>query len=127
MRFKTQRIEDEWYSDQISEKLKSIMAILDQFTNMEFGKDIMLTDLMRTKAEQDEIYKDNPRYKERSWNSVHQYGRGADIRSRDFTQDQLNTIKNFLNCFKYDKNRPNKNTCTIHDVGSGMHVHTQVM
>jgi len=85
----------------------------------------MLTCVLRTQDEQDDIYKDNPRYKDNPWKSVHQYNRGFDLRTHDMEADMVKDLADFMNRIVYDKNRPDKKTCKVHDVGRGMHFHIQ--
>ena len=125
MKFKTGEIEAQWNSDKVNSRLKNIILLGVEYAQIELKKELTITDLIRTQAEQDEIYKDNERYKIKPWPSVHQYGRGVDLRTRDFTQNEIDKLEAFFNTFTYDANRPNKKTCLVHDVGKGKHFHVQ--
>lgn len=127
MNYKTDRIRGEWESGKISNRLKDIISLGEQYVEMEFGKELVITDLMRTQKEQDNIYASNPKYAERPWKSVHQYGRGCDLRVWEFTEEEIRKLENFFNCITYDPDRPSKKTCLVHDVGKGKHFHVQVM
>ena len=127
MRFKTGLIEDEYLNNKISSRLEAILFMLDKYVKIEFDKEILITGLIRSQKEQDDIYGNNPAYQKKPWKSVHQYGRGADIRVHNFTQTELDKIGNFLNMITYDENRLHKKTAIVHDVGRGNHIHIQVM
>lgn len=124
--WKTDRIRDEWKSDKISSKLKKIIEAGSIFSEIEFKKDLVITDLLRTQEEQDFIYRNNEQYQNKAWQSVHQFGRGCDLRVTTFTENEIKRLTDFFNQFIYDPNRLMKYTCLVHDVGSGIHCHIQV-
>ena len=124
IKFKTKRIEKEfYYNTSIKDRLKDIIYMLALYTELEFRKDITLTELHRTQEEQDSYYKDNDRYREKPWKSVHQYGRGADIRTKNFEQEEIMKMVDFLNHVHYSTKH---NTALFHDIGIGEHIHIQV-
>ena len=125
MKFKTQRIANEYESNSLSDKLVRLIKVADSYMLAKYNYEITVTDLIRTQDEQDEIYKDNEKYKSNPWKSVHQYGRGADLRTRDMSQDMIDDLEQVLNRIPYDTNRPDKKTCLVHNVGKGMHFHIQ--
>ena len=125
MKFKEKQMELDWETNKVSQKLKNIIVLGNEYALLELGKELTITDLIRTQAEQDFIYRNNPKYKVKSWQSVHQAGRGADLRVRGFSPKEIEKLKSFFNCFTYDISRPDKKTCTVHDVGSGNHFHVQ--
>lgn len=97
---------------ELNPKLRGIVLDLASFCNYHFNKDIMVTSLFRLEDKR----------------SVHAYGRGADIRSLDFTAEEIVKIKRYLNTtYIYDPQRPKKVTCLYHNVGLGNHLHLQVM
>jgi len=52
--------------------------------------------------------------------------RGIDLRSRNYTEGQIQTIKDFINnAWIYDYERPERECCIFHDVGRGPHFHIQ--
>lgn len=101
MKFKNVLIESEW--NKINFDLKIIVSFLDIYIKKKYGVDIVITCLMRSQTQQDLIYKDDPKYKIKPWQSVHQYGRGCDVRCRDWTQEQINEALNILNLIPYDE------------------------
>ena len=125
MKFKSDKIEADFSSSNVSWKLKEMIRAGDKYAQIEFGKELVITDLLRTQESQDRIYKDNPNYHVKPWKSVHQYGRGCDIRTRNLDPKEIEKLTNFFNLFQYDKNRPDKKSCLVHDVGSGHHFHVQ--
>lgn len=52
-------------------ELAKILLALAQFTNDKFKKQIMLTMIYRTQAEQNYLYKDDPKYKAKPFKSPH--------------------------------------------------------
>lgn len=123
--WKTDRIRDEWKSDKVSAKLKRIIEAGAIFAEIEFKKDLIITDLIRTQDEQNYIYRENADYQVKPWQSVHQFGRGCDLRVVTFTPKEIERLTDFFNQFIYDPKRPMKYTCQVHDVGSGIHYHLQ--
>ena len=126
MKFKTDEIEAQWNSDKVSKKLKDIIKMGEEYSSIEFGQELTITDLIRTQEEQDRIYGDSENYQINPWPSVHQFGRGADLRVRDFTKEQIDKLTTFFNLITYDSNRSNKKTCLVHNVGQGLHFHIQI-
>lgn len=124
--FKTDKIKKEFTSDKVHPRLKKIMTMLSIFCEVEFAKDIVVTELLRTQAEQDRYYGKNPAYIKKPWNSVHQFGRGCDIRTiNHFTPTEIKKIVAFLNIITYRKKSKVK-TATYHNIGLGNHIHIQV-
>ena len=57
---------------------------------------------------------------------VHGYGRGLDFRSRNMSEDEINTIVKVINDkWVYDPKRPEMVVLMNHDIGKGMHLHLQ--
>lgn len=122
--FKTPRVEQEFKGVNIDPRLRIIIWALAGYTSLSFNKGILLTEIYRTQAEQDEIYKDDAGYRNFKWDSVHQYWRGADVRLTTFTLNEAQSIADWLNNnFVYTGHHP---TALNHDVGSGWHLHIQV-
>lgn len=120
------RLEAEFkYDTIVNSKLKKILYMLALYCEVEFGKDITITELYRTQDEQDQYYEDNQRYKEKPWKSVHQFGRGADVRSKNFEPDEAERIIKFLKCVTY-RDGSKSQTVVHHDIGLGEHFHIQV-
>ncbi len=124
IKFKTAVIEGQFKWRVIKPRLKKLIDLISLYVELKYKKNIMITGLIRTQAGQDSIYKDNPRYKKKPWKSVHQFGRGCDLRSWTFTMNQINDIKKFANMVPY---REGKKTCVVHNVGRGLHFHFQVL
>ncbi len=126
-RFKTYKEEKEL--PKISPRLRAILWELAWFCKTKVFKDICITDLLRTQAEQDSLYFRHSKYQTKPWKSVHQYGRGADIRTYDcFSVQEIQTILRFLNSnWIYDPQRPQLKTAIYHNIGAGAHIHIQVI
>lgn len=122
--FKTQRQEAEWKDAKVSARLKKLVEMVADFVELIYKRDIMITELLRTQAEQDRIYAADEKYKKAPWKSVHQEGRGCDLRTKDMTNEQVQKILALANMVPY---REGKVTALQHDVGAGMHIHIQVI
>ena len=133
IKYKSDRIQKEWESGEVNHKLVKIVEFLLRFLSLEAPeiKEIVLTCILRFQDEQDHIYLNHKdpkiaaKYKKKSWPSVHQYWRGADVRTRNWPKSLINKIVVLLNCITYDKKRPRKKTAKYHDVGTGAHIHIQ--
>lgn len=137
------RLQREFYQE-IDRRLQTILYFVIGFLASEWGVKTVITHLLRTQDEQDNIYQDNPdpvlrtEYLRSPWTSVHQIGRGADVRvrwkrkirgDRDLTQEEQDEIVASLDNqlrarFAYDFGR--KPTSLRHNVGAGDHIHVQV-
>jgi len=122
IKFKTKRIAKEYLSPDLSDDLLSIICILSAYCQLEFKKDITITGIYRTQEEQEKIYSKNKQFKKAPWYSVHQFWRGMDIRSKNFTKKECDKIVLFLNMITYDTIH---NTVVYHDVGLAKHFHLQ--
>ena len=125
--FKEHEQQLQFRSPLIDSRLIDIIYYLAGFSYFNYGKSITITELLRSQAEQDEIYKDDPIYKQNPWQSVHQYGRGADISILYYTDDEKREILKYLNGHFSYREGGTKETAIIHEVGNhGMHLHVQV-
>lgn len=126
MKFKTPRINDEFYNKLHTKNLKlySILIMLDSFIKMEYNKEITLTEIYRSKEEFDALYAQTPEDK-RPKTSPHMFWNAADIRSSDFTSFEKEKMKQFLNSFTYTTGQ-GKPVCIIHTItGNVEHCHVQ--
>ena len=120
IKFKTDRIEREWNSGLMDEKLKDLVVMLDLYLHLVHGiKTCTLTEIFRYHTEQEEYYKDS----DKVGYSVHEFWRGVDIRSRDWPDAVQEDVVKFLNKVPYSLKHK---TCLIHDIGLGSHLHCQV-
>jgi len=120
--FKHEHLKDEF--DQLDPRLKTILYYICGFASNEFYKDITITGLLRSQAQQDAIYALNLNYQKSPWLSVHQFMRGADVSTRNLSEDEVLILTEMLNfMFHYS---PGKKTALYHDVGLGAHLHLQV-
>ena len=107
-----------------NKNLFDLLADLNLFCTINFSKDAVITMIYRTQEEQDNLYRNSPKYKKRKFKSSHQFWHGVDIRSWNFTPKQVNKIEEYLNS-KYNKTNFYKWTAKAHNVGSGIHFHIQ--
>ena len=131
--FKEDRQRKEWESGDVSIHLVKRIKFLCEYINIaypDYGS-LTMTDIIRTSDEQDRIYLTSPTlkemYKKKPWLSVHQFGRGIDIRTTDMEKNMVNRILIVLNSIPYDVKRPSKKTAIFHNVGSGEHIHIQTV
>ena len=131
IQFKTDRQRTEW--NDISGRLKQMIEMLSIFRYLRYNKEMVITELMRTQEEQDELYgkkadkETREKYNKKPWSSVHQFGRGADVRTHDWERNEVRDALFILNTIVYDVSRPRTKTAIHHDIGTGEHIHIQVM
>lgn len=118
--------------EKVDFRLRFILFSWVSEMNYRYNYTPIITEIFRTQEEQDYIYTViapddmKEKYKKEHFQSVHQYGRGIDIRSTDMTQDMIDFTINFFKHVTYDINRA-INTLVYHEVGSGgIHFHIQI-
>jgi len=107
-----------------NDQLWHLVQDIAQFMSDRVYPDLVITMIYRTQAEQDEIYKNDPRYKEKPFKSPHQFYHAVDIRSRTFFKEQVEELVNYINN-KYNERNYYKWTAKCHNVGLGDHFHIQ--
>jgi hypothetical protein len=122
IQFKTDIIKPEF--DTIDDRLRIMIYSLAGYVSYNFGKQIIITELLRTQTTQDSYYANNPDYQNKKWFSVHQFSRGCDVSLQYFTPSEINDIELFGNLhFVYNNTLK---AFLIHDIGLGPHLHLQV-
>lgn len=101
-----------------------------EYVSREFNKDIVITMIGRTQKEQDDIYAGTTsasgrEYDKKPWRSPHQFDHAVDLRSRIFSEDEINQLVDYLNA-KYNQVNYYKWTAKNHNVGRGDHFHIQL-
>ena len=127
MKFKTDRIRSEYQTQLLTRnpKLSALLGILDQATQLEFNKEITVTEILRTQAEFDALYSQTPPEK-RPKTSPHLTWRAADFRVKDFTDKEQEKIKAFLNGFFTYASGQGRPVCIVHTIaGNVLHGHIQ--
>jgi hypothetical protein len=111
--FKENSLKDEFDDPKLDTRVRAIVLALAGFVKYEFGKDITITSVWRTKTTD---------------SGVHEAWRAVDVRSIYFTDSEINEILLFLNNFFYGKSVSGEDlqTAICHDVGQGQHLHIQV-
>lgn len=124
MRFKTERLEKEWSILKTKNpKLADLVSSLDRTCIEFFNKDVCITSILRTQKEQDDLYKNVPIDK-RPASSPHLYWNACDLRSSDFTHEEIESMLKFLNNCGHD-NKYSK-TAIYHSIeGNVPHFHIQ--
>jgi hypothetical protein len=106
IQFKTERLCRQFNlpltTTSLSPKLISIIMYSAWFFDAELNQPFVITGLQRTQGEQDSIYKNDERYKVKPWKSVHQFGRGCDVRIRHLKMEEINKfVANVNTHFRY--------------------------
>jgi hypothetical protein len=120
--------EDRLYQEflRLGTRLKGILMYASAYSMDKFGIPLVLTHIYRTQAEQDSIYRDDPKYKASPFPSVHQYNRGADARVTDMGVGKAKELAKEVNGLFVYRTGTTMQTCLVHDVGQGNHIHFQV-
>lgn len=107
-------------------KLQEILWYASAYSKLRFNVQLVLTHIFRTQEEQDAIYKNDAKYKQKKYTSVHQLYRGADARLHDMGVENAKKLADHINSlFKYSPDSK-LNTVLVHDVGQGNHIHFQI-
>ena len=110
-----------------NKELYEMIVDLSHFVKNSFNKELVITMIYRTQAEQDDIYKNDPKYKLRKFISPHQLWHSADLRSLTFDKLEISKIEDYLNN-KYNSINAYKWTAKCHQVpGQALHFHTQLV
>ena len=88
---------------------KDAAQAADAYSQFHFGKQIVVTSLVRRTRK----------------SSVHYWGRGADIRSRIYTRNQIRELVDFI-VVRFPYQSGHYKSAIFHTAGSGYHIHTQV-
>lgn len=121
----SERLEKEWVElDERNVPLKGLIKHVGEYTQNKFNKEIVITMIYRTDDEQESIYQDNERYKAKPFKSPHQFYQAVDLRSRTFTEEEIEDLVEIINS---TYNMPNYYnwTAKCHNVGKGDHFHIQ--
>jgi hypothetical protein len=138
---KNQRLVIQSQFRRMDARLQFIALSVMGFTDHVFGKDIVITEIYRTRQQQESYYPNQP-YRP----SVHQFGRGIDFGIRPYRPDDLDpwpydaptgcpaleasevqTIDDWFSAVvSYDDERPDMDSLIHHNVGLGDHLHLQV-
>jgi hypothetical protein len=112
--------------ESLPSRIKKILWYSAALSSDEFNTPLVLTHILRTQEEQNEIYGNNQKYKLNPWKSPHQELRAADARLRDMGVKNANRLAEEINrIFPYDQVTGIK-TVLVHDVGHGNHIHFQI-
>lgn len=108
-------------------QLQNLLIDLSDFISKILNKDLIITMIFRTQEEQDNIYKNDPKYKQKPFKSPHQSWTATDIRSLIFNDIEIKQIEDYLNN-KYNKANYFAWTAKNHKVGEGAyHFHIQYL
>jgi hypothetical protein len=136
LNYKSDRQRLEFESGKLSTKLTQMIKMAMEHLSIEYPEkdiELVITEIYRTFEEQQKIYLNSTdkalaeKFKKNPWHSVHEEWRGIDIRTFNLPAGVAEKLRDFFNSFVYDKKRPTKKTAIIHDLGTGSHIHVQVM
>lgn len=124
IQFKTDRQKEEWFQLQSKNyKLYRLVKALNEFTELEFNKDILLTEVFRTQAEFDSLYTQTP-IEQRPKTSPHLNWGAVDLRSSIYSDREIQRLLSFLNVFTYFGGQ--RKVALYHTIaGNTMHFHIQ--
>lgn len=131
IRFKSSRIEREWFAgsnsaDPVPKLHPALYIVVLAAANWHYkrtGEPAVLTGIIRNRDEQLRIYPDKPDRR-----SVHEFGRGADIRITGLQPVVAMELEEWINrTFEYQSTKLSLHTAMIHEVGElGEHLHLQI-
>jgi hypothetical protein len=122
LRFKSDRIRDQ-FAELIREnnKLFLLLVELERYARETLNKDVVLTSILRTKEENDELYKLTPPDK-RPKSAPHTTWEAVDLRGSIYTQDEIQRLLGWLNT--HYKNANGKPVALYHKIaGNVEHFH----
>jgi hypothetical protein len=121
MLFKTNRQAAEWrVMCEEGTSLVPVVMYAAAHCEARFQKTVVVTEILRTEAEHIALCQ---RLGIEKYLTVHSFWRGVDLRSRDFTNQEVMLLVNSINArFEYGGG---KKVAVFHDVGAGSHVHLQ--
>lgn len=108
----------------LNKPLYDILFDLADYVKDAFKKELVVTGIFRTDQEQDDIYKDDVKYKVKKFKSPHQVWTAFDLRDSTFLPDEIKKIVKYAND-KYNKTNTYTWTALDHSVGKGWHFHVQ--
>lgn len=108
--------------------LLDVIEFCRHYAAFNFNKPVMVTMIYRTDAEQDDLYKNDAKYKLKKFKSPHQFYHAFDLRSRTFTRAEIDLMVTALNN-QFNAFNLYKFTALCHDIdGDGPqaeHFHVQ--
>lgn len=120
VQFKTDRIEQE-FEQLYSKNLELYQIVI--FANYKLAeiskKNLVITEIYRTQAEQDKYYKGKKKFK-----SPHQRWLAVDIRTRHLSKKEVKLLVEAINKRYNSINRYNP-SAFYHSIGRGHHIHIQ--
>jgi len=132
IRFDGRREEIEWFSGrgageefrghQLHPALYALVLAAALWHYRRTGKPVVITHILRSRAEQRKIYPDKPGRR-----SPHEFGRAADLRTRRLDSEIAREWAEWINqSFEYLSKTKTK-TALVHEVdGRGVHLHLQI-
>ena len=130
IRFKSVRQEKEWFGGDAESAGASalhpalyVLALAAAHWHYRFtGSPAVVTQILRSPAEQLEIYPDSPARR-----SPHEFGRAIDLRTRELEPEAARQWEQWLNAAFAYRGRSGVQTALFHEVGGrGGHLHLQV-
>jgi len=123
MKFKNDRIRDEWHSGKLSIELKDKINFWLKWLEWRApGYEPTITDIYRSPEEYKAIYDDENRTP-----GIHTFWRAIDFRTSDMPDRLAYDSAVLLNTIPYDEQRPHLKTCLYGDERHMNHLHLQQM
>jgi hypothetical protein len=124
LKFKTTRIEKEYNELPVHNgKLKRLLDMAATFVELEFAKDVVVTEIYRSEDEYKALYAKIPK---ENWpkSFPHAKWQSIDLRAFIYTPKELERLVNFLNQFKFRGGA--SKTAFVHAIpGGAAHFHIQ--
>lgn len=123
LQFKTKRIESEYNELPVhNAKLKTLLDLAVQFVQLEFGKDVVVTEIYRSPEEYKALYAADPTRIPKS--PPHTAWQAFDLRSSIYTADEIERLLQFFKCFRFYKGM--RSVALYHKIaGNAFHFHVQ--
>lgn len=120
------RLPEEWNElHQRNSPLRNLIIDLRDHVWIKYRKNITITMIYRTDEEQDRFYANNEKYQKKKFKSPHQFYQAVDLRSSDFTDEEIQELVVYINV-RYNDDNYYGWTADCHEVsGNGMHFHIQ--
>ena len=99
MQFKHESLRNEFFHLEATDpRLRAILAELDFFLQKKFGRELLITGVWRTEAEQQKLYPEFFARLGRARPSPHldRPCRAVDLRSRDLQADEIEALRNYF-------------------------------
>ncbi len=122
--FKTDRIKKEYLELKTkNNRLYRLIECISEFVSLEFNKNVVLTEVLRTQAEFEALYAQTPPAQKPA-RSPHMDWKAVDLRSSIYTPEEITRLVAFCNQFRFRAGL--KKVAIYHKInGNAFHFHVQ--